>query len=118
MEPLESIEYKKTYKRSSYLMGRSASTSKQYFISSEQNLLYGMVQQLLSQIHISALIGGWDDSTKESILGFELGIPEPFKLEKAIRLALGEKLKEYEQKFEIWQRLLLKSLLVPFLPGY
>jgi hypothetical protein len=37
---------------------------------------------------ISALIGGWENSTMEGIIGFKLGIPDPSKLEEAIRLAI------------------------------
>ncbi|NHM33840.1 hypothetical protein [Neobacillus terrae] len=71
-----------------------------YFVSSEQNQLYGIINQLITDINISALIGGWENSSKESIVGFEFGIPQPTELDEVLRRVFLSKLEEFENRFK------------------
>ncbi|QCJ45506.1 hypothetical protein FAY30_26575 (plasmid) [Bacillus sp. S3] len=96
-ELLDHLTYKKTAK-GSYLMGRTTKDS--YFVSSEQNQLYSIINQLVCQINISALIGGWENSSKESIVGFEFGIPQPSEISNVIRQVLIDKVEDYERRFQ------------------
>lgn len=96
-ELLDNLSYNKTTK-GSFLMGRT--TRDTYFVSNAQNQLYGIINQLVTQINISALIGGWENSKKEAIVGFEFGIPKPSELRDAIREVLIDKIEDYVRRFQ------------------
>ncbi len=65
-----------------------------------KNQLYGIINQLLTQIYIAALIGGWENSNKESVIGFEFEIPQPSELDLVIREVFLGKLEDYEKRFK------------------
>ncbi|MED3576093.1 competence protein CoiA family protein [Cytobacillus praedii] len=96
-EPLDEIKYINNSKNK-YLVGETAYSS--YLILSEQNLLYGLLKDLLHHLNISALIGGWSDSTKENIVGFELQLPDYSQLSDAARMLIINKLEDFEQRFD------------------
>lgn len=81
-----------------YLIGQTTKDS--YLVSNAQNQLYSIINQLITQINISALIGGWENSKKDTIVGFEFGIPQPSELSEAVREVLLNRLEDYERRFK------------------
>lgn len=97
LKDLEIIRKFKNGKYEYYLKGRT--NKGEFWIAREQTLFRDMIYQLLSQVNISALLGGWENSQNESIIGFELNMPEPSKLNETVRAAVDAKLSEFEVTF-------------------
>lgn len=95
-EPLHDIQYITSSNGRKFLMGNE----KKYFISSEQNLLYEIVNLFSNEYNVNALIGGWNDTAKEGIIGFEFSIPNSHQTEKTIKEVLTEVLKRFELQFK------------------
>lgn len=72
-EPLSNVQYVSSRSGSKYLMGND----KNYFISNEQNLLYDILKKMVwAGIEVDALVGGWGDGKKNSIIGFDFLLPD------------------------------------------
>jgi uncharacterized protein YlaI len=84
---------------SPFLVGKTSRSS--LVIRKETHMFKKIIDQLLTQINISVLIGKTmgKDEQKEGIIGFELGIPQPSQLNKVIEKALEFKLDDYEMRF-------------------
>jgi hypothetical protein len=96
-EPLKDIQYIRTKDNRKALMANE----KRYFVSSEQNILYEIIHKLLHQIEINALIGHRSGNSSDSIVGFDLLIPEQNKLNEIVKQSVIKTLQEYIYKFEL-----------------
>jgi hypothetical protein len=73
---------------------------KAYFVSAEQNLLFGIMNELLQNYEVEAFIGGWKDSNKKSVIGFNLSLPNQTLGEKQIKAIMKQLLWDMEMKID------------------
>jgi hypothetical protein len=96
-EPLKNVQYVTSRNGSKYLMGND----KKYFISNEQNLLYDILNKIISaQVEVEALVGGWANSKKNSIIGFNLKLPNPSVTSDLYKYIIEQFLTDLIMKFD------------------
>jgi len=98
LKEIELIRRFKNGKYDHYLKGRT--DKGEFWVAREETLLRDLIYQLQTQINISAVLGGWEKSQNESIIGFELDMPQPSKLNEAVRAAVESKLSGFEAVFD------------------
>ncbi len=96
-ETLVNIQYVSNRDRTKkYLMVND----KNHFLSSEQNLLFEIINKFADIYHIEALVGGWNDKKNESVIGFEFNIPNSNGIEKYIKSILSDILNSFDDRFQ------------------
>lgn len=64
-----------TYKNSSRSKDNYLMVNNRYFVSSEQNLLYSLIYKIQEHYQVEAILGGWEDTKKEKVIGFNILMP-------------------------------------------
>ncbi|MBU5219545.1 competence protein CoiA [Bacillus albus] len=64
-----------TYKNSSRSKDKYLMVNNRYFVSSEQNLLYSLIYKIQEHYQVEAILGGWEDTKKEKVIGFNILMP-------------------------------------------
>jgi Competence protein CoiA-like family len=95
-EPLHDIQYVSNRDGKKFLMVNS----KQYFVSSEQNLLYEIISKFERQHNIEILIGGWNDRKNEGVIGFDFHVPYGDGLAAYTKVVLLEILEDFQERFD------------------
>ncbi|WP_237391495.1 hypothetical protein [Bacillus cereus] len=64
-----------TYKNSSRSKDKYLMVNNRYFVSIEQNLLYSLIYKIQEHYQVEAILGGWEDTKKEKVIGFNILVP-------------------------------------------
>lgn len=95
-EPLNNVQYVKSRNGRKYLMGND----KTYFISNEQNLLHDILNKIIcAEVEVEALVGGWSNSKKSSIIGFDFKLPNPSVTSDLYKYIIKQFLTDLSMKF-------------------
>ena len=74
-----------------------------YFVAAETNIFYDLLNKMMRRAEVTAYIGGWNDLSRDQIIGFDFPIPNLDKVENAANRIVDRTLNEFE--FKIEQRL-------------
>jgi len=74
-----------------------------YFVAAETNIFYDLLNKMMRRAEVTAYIGGWNDLSRDQIIGFDFPIPNLDKVENAANRIVNRTLNEFE--FKIEQRL-------------
>lgn len=74
-----------------------------YFVAAETKIFYDLLNKMMRRAEVTAYIGGWNDLSRNQIIGFDFPIPNLDKVENAANRIVDRTLNEFE--FKIEQRL-------------
>ncbi|MEW4206364.1 competence protein CoiA family protein [Bacillus thuringiensis] len=63
------------YKNSSRSKDKYLMVNNRYFLSNEQNLLYSLIYEIQEHYQVEAIVGGWEHTKKEKVIGFNILVP-------------------------------------------
>lgn len=64
-----------SYKNSSRSKDKYLMVNNRYFLSNEQNLLYSLIYEIQEHYQVEAIVGGWEHTKKEKVIGFNILMP-------------------------------------------
>ncbi|MDA2190710.1 competence protein CoiA family protein [Bacillus cereus] len=64
-----------SYKNSSRSKDKYLMVNNRYFLSNEQNLLYSLIYEIQEHYQVEAIVGGWEHTKKEKVIGFNILVP-------------------------------------------
>lgn len=71
-----------------------------YYVAAETNIFYDLLNKMMRRAEVTAYIGGWNDLSRDQIIGFDFPIPNLDKIEKEAKRVVDQTLSEFEFKIE------------------
>ncbi|WP_161568118.1 competence protein CoiA family protein [Exiguobacterium sp. SH0S1] len=71
-----------------------------YYVAAETNIFYDLLNKMMRRAEVTAYVGGWNDLSRDQVIGFDFPVPNLDKVEKAARRVVDQTLAEFEFKIE------------------
>lgn|GEM_PF-5967608 len=71
-----------------------------YYVAAETNIFYDLLNKMMRRAEVTAYVGGWNDLSRDQVIGFDFPIPNLDKVEKLAKSTMDQMLIDFESKIE------------------